>query len=188
MKVAVLADIHANIAALEPVLKEARREGIKQLVLLGDFVGYYYEPRAVIEALDKFDCAAIRGNHDRMALDARGDSRVLERYRAQYGSGIDAVFQQFGAAEWAWLADLAERTQMKADVVAALARNLDSREARLMRLRYGFGDGQTRSLAQCAQAMGLSESRVQSLAKGCLKKLREAAESESLEEYLFTVA
>ena len=36
MKVAVLADIHANIAALEPVLKEARREGITQLVLLGE--------------------------------------------------------------------------------------------------------------------------------------------------------
>lgn len=85
-------------------------------------------------------------------------------------------------------ADLAEQTQMKADVVAALARNLDAREARLMRLRYGFGDGKTRSISECAEAMGLSQTRVQQLAKGCLKKLREAAEAESLEEYLLTVA
>jgi RNA polymerase primary sigma factor len=85
-------------------------------------------------------------------------------------------------------ADLAERTQMQADVIAAMARNLTPREARLMRLRYGLADGQQRSLRECAEAMGLSESRVQTLAKDCLKKLREAAEAESLEEYLLTIA
>lgn len=85
-------------------------------------------------------------------------------------------------------ADLAERTQMHADVVAAMAQNLDAREARLMRLRYGLGDGQNRSLSECAESMGLSQTRVQQLAKQCLKKLREAAEAQSLEEYLLTVA
>ena len=85
-------------------------------------------------------------------------------------------------------ADLAERTQMHADVIAAMTRNLDAREARLMRLRYGLADGKTRSIAECAEAMGLSQTRVQQLAKQCLKKLREAAEAESLEEYLLTVA
>jgi RNA polymerase sigma factor (sigma-70 family) len=85
-------------------------------------------------------------------------------------------------------ADLAERTQMHADVIAAMARNLDAREARLMRLRYGLADGQTRSIRECAESMGLSETRVQQLAKQCLKKLREAAEAQSLEEYLLTVA
>lgn len=85
-------------------------------------------------------------------------------------------------------ADLAERTQMHADVVAALARNLDAREARLMRLRYGLADGQTRSISECAEAMGLSQTRTQQLAQKCLQKLREAAEAESLEEYLLTIA
>lgn len=85
-------------------------------------------------------------------------------------------------------ADLAERTQMQADVVATMAKNLTPREARLMRLRYGLTDGQTRSLRECAEAMGLSETRVQQLSKDCLKKLREAAEAESLEEYLLTIA
>jgi RNA polymerase sigma factor (sigma-70 family) len=85
-------------------------------------------------------------------------------------------------------ADLAERTQMHADVIAAMARNLDAREARLMRLRYGLADGQTRSIRECAESMGLSETRVQQLAKQCLRKLREAAEAQSLEEYLLTMA
>jgi RNA polymerase sigma factor (sigma-70 family) len=85
-------------------------------------------------------------------------------------------------------ADLAERTQMHADVVAAMTRNLDAREARLMRLRYGLSDGHMRSLAECADAMGLSQTRVQQLSQQCLKKLREAVEAESLEEYLLTIA
>ena len=84
--------------------------------------------------------------------------------------------------------DLAETIQMKADVVAALVRNLDSREARLMRLRYGLKDGKTRSLVECAEAMGISRQRAQQLAAGCLKKLREADEARSLQEYLLTVA
>jgi RNA polymerase primary sigma factor len=85
-------------------------------------------------------------------------------------------------------ADLAERAQMHADLVAAMARNLDGREARLMRLRYGLSDGHTRSLSECADAMGLSQTRVQQLAKSSLKKMREAAEAGSLEEYLLTIA
>jgi RNA polymerase sigma factor (sigma-70 family) len=84
--------------------------------------------------------------------------------------------------------DLAERAQLHADVVAALARNLDAREARLMRLRYGLADGKTRSLAECAEAMGLGQTRVQQIAQKCLKKLREAEEMQSLEEYLLTIA
>jgi RNA polymerase primary sigma factor len=84
--------------------------------------------------------------------------------------------------------DLAERTQMHADVVAAMARNLDAREARLMRLRYGLTDGRQRSLAECADAMGISQTYAQNIASRCLKKLREASEAESLEEYLLTIA
>lgn len=112
MKIAVLADIHANIVALEAVLDELRREQIDQLVLLGDMVGYYYEPRAVIAALSAFDCIAIRGNHDRMALEARADEAVLADYRRRYGSGLDAVFEQFGAQEWDWLAQLPESREV----------------------------------------------------------------------------
>merc|ERR1739844_693094 len=84
--------------------------------------------------------------------------------------------------------DLVERLQLRADVVAALARNLDPREARLMRLRYGLNDGKTRSISDCAEAMGISKARAQQLAVGCLKKLRQADDAESLQEYLLSVA
>ena len=84
--------------------------------------------------------------------------------------------------------DLVERLQLRADIVAALARNLDPREARLMRLRYGLNDGKTRSISDCAGSMGISKARAQQLAVGCLKKLRQADDAESLQEYLLSVA
>ena len=84
--------------------------------------------------------------------------------------------------------DLVERLHVRADIIAALARNLDPREARLMRLRYGLNDGCTRSIKDCAAAMGISQSLAKQLAAGCLKKLREADDAESLQEYLLSVA
>jgi len=84
-------------------------------------------------------------------------------------------------------ADMAEKAQLHADVVAALARNLDSREERLMRLRYGLVDGMPRSLQECADMMGISYSLAQQLSKKCLSKLRKAQEAESLHEYLINI-
>ena len=111
-------------------------------------------------------------------------------YKTQSRSGIESGSLNKLETDKAFMADadLAERTQMQADVVAAMARNLDAREARLMRLRYGLADGRTRTLSECAEAMGLSQTRVQNIATKCLKKLREAVDAESLEEYLLTIA
>jgi RNA polymerase sigma factor (sigma-70 family) len=111
-------------------------------------------------------------------------------YRTASRSGVETSSEAGLQQDKAFMfdVDLAERTQFHADVVAALAKNLDAREARLMRLRYGLVDGQMRSIQECADAMGLSKTRVQQLAQSCLKKLREAAEAESLQEYLLTVA
>lgn len=84
--------------------------------------------------------------------------------------------------------DFVEKLQLQADVVAALSRNLDPREAQLMRLRYGLKDGRTRTIEECAKTLGISKARVQQLAVGCLKKLREADDAKSLQEYLLSVA
>jgi RNA polymerase sigma factor (sigma-70 family) len=82
---------------------------------------------------------------------------------------------------------LEEQAQLRADIIATLASNLTPREARLMRLRYGLTDGQSRSLQECADAMGLSRKAVTRLDKECMEKLREAADAQSLEEYLLAI-
>ena len=85
-------------------------------------------------------------------------------------------------------ADLAEQAQFKADIVAALVRNLNEKELQLMRLRYGLQDGQERTIKECAREMGINRETARLLQKRCLEKLREASNMESLQEYLLTVA
>ena len=51
MKVAVLADIHANLEALEAVLIAAENERVDRVVCLGDVVGYGPDPIGCIYRL-----------------------------------------------------------------------------------------------------------------------------------------
>lgn len=79
-----------------------------------------------------------------------------------------------------------EFRQMREDVMNCLDKNLNKMEARLMKLRYGLEDGKSRSINECAKVMGTSFSTARRIGLGCLEKLREAENSESLMEYLIT--
>jgi diadenosine tetraphosphatase ApaH/serine/threonine PP2A family protein phosphatase len=65
MRVALLSDVHANLAALEACLRHARERGADQFAFLGDLVGYGPDPGAVVDAISAIDGAVvIKGNHD----------------------------------------------------------------------------------------------------------------------------
>jgi predicted phosphodiesterase len=67
VKIALLADVHANREALEAVLAHAVEHGAEQFVFLGDYVGYGADPEwvvAAIMALVAKGAIAILGNHD----------------------------------------------------------------------------------------------------------------------------
>ena len=64
MRTAVLADIHANMAALEAVLEDIRDEMISDIITLGDNIGYGPDPEEVIQELIKHDIISIQGNHE----------------------------------------------------------------------------------------------------------------------------
>jgi diadenosine tetraphosphatase ApaH/serine/threonine PP2A family protein phosphatase len=71
MKALVLADVHANLPALQAVLKDAQPFGaFDQVWCLGDAVGYGAEPRETLELLRSFDLRAVAGNHDLAATGA----------------------------------------------------------------------------------------------------------------------
>ena len=66
MRIAVLSDIHSNLAALEAVAKDMDR--IDQLWVLGDVVGYGPQPNEVIAALQRLGARSVMGNHDGAAI------------------------------------------------------------------------------------------------------------------------
>lgn len=73
MRIAVLSDIHANLSALQSVLKDIREHAeIDAYILLGDIVNYGMRPNEVIaelEQLDKPILANIWGNHECAMVD-----------------------------------------------------------------------------------------------------------------------
>jgi putative phosphoesterase len=78
MSVAVIADIHAHLGALDAVLAEIERERPEALVVAGDVVGGP-EPAATIERLMSLENARfIRGNADRGTVEAFDDSRRFD--------------------------------------------------------------------------------------------------------------
>jgi putative phosphoesterase len=68
MRIGLISDIHANLAALEAVL-EALADA-DQILCAGDVVGYYDQPNEVCRRLREMGVPAIRGNHDAYVIGA----------------------------------------------------------------------------------------------------------------------
>ena len=69
--IAVLADIHANVWALDAVLRDAKQRGIQTFLNLGDILYGALKPRETYERLRNERIAlTIRGNQDRQIYEA----------------------------------------------------------------------------------------------------------------------
>ena len=68
MRYLVLADVHANMEALEACLSHAEARRYDRTLVLGDLVGYGPDPNETIARVQSLNPAAIiRGNHDKVA-------------------------------------------------------------------------------------------------------------------------
>ena len=65
MRIAIIADIHGNLPALEAVLADIQRRRIDRTINLGDSVSGPLWPREVCDLLMASSSLVIRGNHDR---------------------------------------------------------------------------------------------------------------------------
>jgi diadenosine tetraphosphatase ApaH/serine/threonine PP2A family protein phosphatase len=90
MRYALIADIHANLAAFTAVLGDIkRRGGVVELWCLGDVVGYGPDPSQCIELLRKHKHICVAGNHDLAAIgklalnDFNPDAAFACRWTAQ---------------------------------------------------------------------------------------------------------
>jgi predicted phosphodiesterase len=69
LKHAILADIHANLSALEAVLADIKMKGLTgDIWCLGDVVGYGPDPHQSIELLRTHNPLCVAGNHDWAAI------------------------------------------------------------------------------------------------------------------------
>lgn len=63
-QIAILSDIHANLPALQEVLKDMDRRRLEHRYCLGDLVGYGTFPNEVIEVIRERNIPTIMGNYD----------------------------------------------------------------------------------------------------------------------------
>lgn len=69
MRLAVFADIHGNIEALDTVLADCARREVDRYVCLGDLVGYGPNPNRCIEKVRRLPrLNVVLGNHDAAAV------------------------------------------------------------------------------------------------------------------------
>jgi predicted phosphodiesterase len=150
MRLAVLADIHGNLPALEAVLADMAGLGVDAAVDLGDRVSGPLWPAETLALLTRSAIPAVRGNHDRLV--GSGDPGMLgrsDRYahgvldaaahaalaalpmRLDIGPGIVCFHAQPDVDE-AYLIEDIEQGRLVRAPVARIARRLGDVAARLV--------------------------------------------------------
>jgi predicted phosphodiesterase len=97
MRIAILADIHGNLLALEAVLSDLPKRHADHVINLGDCVSGPLWPKETAERLIGWGWPTIRGNHDRWVTDLEPD--------AQYPSDAFAR-RSLNSQQLAWLRSL----------------------------------------------------------------------------------
>jgi diadenosine tetraphosphatase ApaH/serine/threonine PP2A family protein phosphatase len=108
---AIISDIHANVDALEAVLKDIASKNITEIYCLGDVIGYGPNPReCILHARQFADC--IRGNHEDALLFIAAD------FNMEAARSIEWTRKQLNRKEcpkeenhqlWNFLGDLGDR-------------------------------------------------------------------------------
>ena len=97
MRLAVLADVHADVHALRDALAQAERLGCRQAVCAGDVVGYGRFPEDAVALVFGRNLPSVRGNHDRWAANPSvGDSAAapLSHDALTYLGGLPRVWSK----------------------------------------------------------------------------------------------
>jgi len=93
VKIAIFADVHSNIYALEAVLKDVETRKVDSVIAAGDLVGYAPFPNEAIGLIKSRDIPCVQGNYD----DSIGFSRLA--CGCDYKS---EVAQRLGEQSIAW--------------------------------------------------------------------------------------
>lgn len=106
-RIAVLADIHGNLAALEAVAGEIRRRRIDRVINLGDHVSGPLWPAETVEWLMRRDWTQISGNCDRAVL-----------HPASAGPSDRFAAQRLSPPQREWLGALPAVIRLEPDILA----------------------------------------------------------------------
>lgn len=109
MIIAVLSDVHGNLAALEAVLADIEAvladrsaPAPEKWVHLGDAIGYGPQPDEAVRRLHGLGAVCLRGNHEAALLDPAARQRLNPQLRASFGITEDLLSAEAKRIVAAW--------------------------------------------------------------------------------------
>jgi putative phosphoesterase len=108
VRLAVLADIHGNLRALEAVQRDLQRQSPDAIVNLGDHLSGPLQAADTADVLIAANYISIRGNHDRQLLDRPPD---------KMGPSDRAAFSQLNTCQKEWLQALPPTLHLEPDIL-----------------------------------------------------------------------
>jgi len=100
---ALISDIHARPDKLEAVAAGIRREGIEEIICLGDIVGYGSHPAPCLAWVREHCSVCVMGNHDAMTVAPGLD---LEGFPPEVSEPLETARRELDAESKEWLSDL----------------------------------------------------------------------------------
>jgi putative phosphoesterase len=107
MRIAVLSDIHGNLAALMAVVEDIKHRSVDAVVNLGDSLSGPLLPRETAQFLMALNWTHLAGNHERQILELGPHSSESDIY----------AHSQLGVSELSWIASLPHTRRFGQDVL-----------------------------------------------------------------------
>jgi len=102
MRYAVIADIHANLEALEVVLADTKEQKCTHYCCVGDVVGYNANPKECLDIVRTMGMPVVKGNHDEYC----SSEEDLEGFNPHAAEAVNWTRKQLSKEDRQWLRDL----------------------------------------------------------------------------------
>src|SRR5437870_6722356 len=102
MRYAVIADIHANLEALEAVLADTKEQKCTHYCCVGDVVGYNANPKECLDIVRSMGMPVVKGNHDEYC----SSEDDLEGFNPHAAEAVNWTRKQLSKEDRQWLRDL----------------------------------------------------------------------------------
>jgi predicted phosphodiesterase len=102
MKYAIIADIHANLEALQVVLEDIKGQKCTHYACLGDVVGYNANPKECLDIVRNMGMPCVKGNHDEYC----STETNLEGFNPHAAEAVNWTRRQLTDEDRQWLRDL----------------------------------------------------------------------------------
>lgn len=130
MRIAVLADVHGNIHALEASLEEIEKQKVDKIVLAGDLLNGLPNSKKCLDLINSKDIIYLQGNHERYIFDHDSENAPVS-WRSENFAPVRWVRERLSETDLKQIANLKMYIQFDNLLITHAAPNDDYARIRL---------------------------------------------------------